>query len=117
MAFTDSLALAFGAPPLEPLTYYLLRDVDAVYRLLGLESTLKFGTTGTDFPTAARALATTLKERPNLSLDSVLTKVYPNPIVYASGAVLTAVVRDWRKRTLRYGAPTTKGRARTANLR
>jgi len=172
VAFTDSLALAFGAPSLAPLTYFLLLDVDAVYRVLGLESTLKLGatgglaqpvnrqlfsgipglgeeyrhelahlvlaplmtpstwcvasegvatslggTTGSDFPTAARALATTLSERPDLSHDSVLTQAYPTPIVYASGAVLTAVVRDWRERTLRYSAPTTEGRARTANLR
>jgi len=46
VAFTDSLALAFGAPSLAPLTHFLLLDVDAVYRVLGLESTLSFGATG-----------------------------------------------------------------------
>ena len=46
VAFTDSLATAFGVPPLAPLTYYLLRDVDEVYRVMGLESRIKFGATG-----------------------------------------------------------------------
>ena len=46
VAFTDSLAAAFGVPRLAPLTYYLLRDVDEVYRVMGLESRVKFGATG-----------------------------------------------------------------------
>jgi hypothetical protein len=147
VAFTDSLARAFAVPPLAPIDYYLLPDIDAVYRILGLESRIKFGaagglaqpvnrqlfsgipalgeeyrhelahlvlapamtpntwylvsegvatwvggTSGADFPTAARALAVTLTERPTLSLDSVLTRSYPNPITYSAGAVLVQLV-------------------------
>jgi len=147
VAFTDSLARAFGVPPLAPITYYLLPDIDAVYDVLGLASSVKFGaggglaqpvnrqlfsgtpavgeeyrhelahlvlaplltsnssylasegvptwlggTSGGDFPTAARALAATLLARPALSLDSVMTRRYPNPITYASGAVLAAML-------------------------
>lgn len=46
VAFTDSLARAFGVPPIAPLTYFLLPDIDAVYQIMGLESRLKFGATG-----------------------------------------------------------------------
>lgn len=147
VAFTDSLARAFGVPPLVPITYYLLPDIDAVYGVLGLVSPVKFGaggglaqpvnrqlfsgtptvgeayrhelahlvlaplitpnssylasegvptwlggTSGGDFPTAARTLADTLTARPALSLDSVLRRRYPNPIMYASGAVLAAML-------------------------
>lgn len=147
VAFTDSLARVFGVPPLVPITYYLLPDIDAVYGVLGLVSPVKFGaggglaqpvnrqlfsgtptvgeayrhelahliiaplitpnssylasegvptwvggTSGADFPTAAQALAATLVARPTLSLDSVVTRRYPNPITYASGAVLAAML-------------------------
>ncbi len=157
VAFTDSLAAALGVPPLGPLTYYLLPDVDAVYRIMGLESRVKFGaaggaaqpvnrqlfsgipavgeeyrhelahlilapilsadtwyfvsegvptwiggTAGADFPTAARALAVTLSQRPMLSLDSVLMRSYPTPIAYPAGAVLTAMIFE------RGGAPALK---------
>jgi hypothetical protein len=52
------------------------------------------GTSGADFPTAVRTLAATLSERPTLSLDSVMTQRYPNPIMYASGAVLAAMLSE-----------------------
>lgn len=150
VAFTDSMARAFGVPTLAPITYYLLPDIDAVYGVLGLVSPVKFraggglaqpvnrqlfsgtpavgeeyrhelahlvlaplitpnssylasegvptwlgGTSGTDFPEAARALAATLSARPMLSLDSVMTRRYPNPIMYASGAVLAAMLFEY----------------------
>lgn len=46
VAFTDSLASAFGVPRLEPLTYYLTSDVDEVYRIMGLETDIKWGPVG-----------------------------------------------------------------------
>ncbi|MBL0170304.1 MAG: hypothetical protein IPP90_06150 [Gemmatimonadaceae bacterium] len=46
VAFTDSLAAAFGVPTLAPLTYFLTPTVDEVYRIMGLESDVKFGPTG-----------------------------------------------------------------------
>ena len=46
MAFTDSLADAFGVMHIAPLTYFLTRTVDEVYAIMGLESDLKFGPTG-----------------------------------------------------------------------
>lgn len=46
VAFTDSVASAFGLPRLAPLTYYLTSSVDEVYGIMGLESAMRFGSTG-----------------------------------------------------------------------
>ena len=146
VAFTDSLADAFGVPRLAPLTYYLTSSVDEVYAIMGLESDVKFGpvggaaqpvnrqlfsgipavgedyrhelahlvlaplvsartsflmsegvptwlggTTGMDFPAAARELAKVLVGRPAVSLDSVVASRLPSPQLYAGAAVLVAM--------------------------
>jgi hypothetical protein len=46
VAFTDSLAKAFGVPPLAQITYYLASSADDVYAIMGLESEVKYGATG-----------------------------------------------------------------------
>lgn len=46
VAFTDSIAGAFGVPPIERLTYYLTSSVDEVYRIMGLETPIKWGPVG-----------------------------------------------------------------------
>ena len=56
VAFADSVASAFGLPRLAPLTYYLTLDVDEVYRIIGLESDLKFGPVGGAAQPANRTL-------------------------------------------------------------
>ena len=43
VAFVDSLASAFQLPGLDSLTYYLTANVDEMYRIVGLESDLKYG--------------------------------------------------------------------------
>lgn len=46
VAFTDSIAGAFGVPPIERLTYYLTSSVDEVYRIMGLETPITWGPVG-----------------------------------------------------------------------
>ncbi len=147
VAFTDSLADAFGVPRLAPLTYFLTSSVDEVYRIMGLESDVKFGptggaaqpvnrqlfsgipalgeeyrhelahlilaplvseqtsylvsegvptwvggTAGGDFPTAVRALATFLAQRPTVTLDSVLSGSFSAAQFYPTGAVLIDMI-------------------------
>jgi hypothetical protein len=46
VAWTDSVASAFAVPRLPPLRYFLTLSVDDVYRIMGLESSVKFGPGG-----------------------------------------------------------------------
>jgi hypothetical protein len=46
------------------------------------------GTTGMDFPTAARGLARFLAEHPGVTLDTLLTRPFPVAQFYPAGAVL-----------------------------
>lgn len=46
VAFTDSLAVAFGVPKLTPITYFLANTADEVYALMGLESDVTYGASG-----------------------------------------------------------------------
>lgn len=46
VAFVDSVAAAFGVPRLETLTYYLTTSVDQVYRIMGLETDIRWGPVG-----------------------------------------------------------------------
>jgi len=148
VAFTDSLATAFGVPPLQRLAYYLTSSVDEVYRIMGLETDIKWGpvggvaqptnhqlfsgiptvgedyrhelahiillplmgntsyfvsegvpswvggTTGMDFHTAARGLATFLVQHPGVSLDSILTGRFPPAQFYPAAAVFIQMVFD-----------------------
>jgi hypothetical protein len=145
VAFIDSIAAAFGVPRLEGVAYYLTTSVDEVYRIIGLETDIKWGpvggvaqptnyqlfsgipavgenyrhelahmvllplmgntsflvsegvptwlggTTGMDFPTAARGLATFLTEHPAVTLDSILTGHFREQY-YAAGAVFVQMV-------------------------
>ena len=147
VAFTDSLADAFGVPRLAPLTYFLTSSVDEVYRIMGLESDVKFGptggaaqpvnrqlfsgipavgeeyrhelahlilaplvseqtsylvsegvptwvggTSGGDFRTAVRVLATLLEQRPTVTLDSILSGSFSAAQFYPTGAILVDMV-------------------------
>ena len=146
VAFTDSVAAAFGVPRLERLTYYLTSSEDEVYRVMGLETDIKWGpaggvaqptnhqlfsgmpsvgedyrhelahmvllplmgntsylvsegvptwlggTTGLDFPTAARKLASYLAAHPAVTLDTFLTRRISPPESYAALAVFVQMV-------------------------
>jgi hypothetical protein len=46
VAFTDSVAAVFGVPRLQQLTYYLTSSEDEVYRIMGLETDIKWGPVG-----------------------------------------------------------------------
>lgn len=46
VAFTDSLAAAFGVPKLKPITYFLASTSDEMYGIMGLESDVKYGAMG-----------------------------------------------------------------------
>lgn len=46
VGFTDSVAAAFGVPRLDHLTYYLTSSEDEVYRIMGLETDIKWGPVG-----------------------------------------------------------------------
>lgn len=50
------------------------------------------GTTGMDFPTAARGLAAFLRSHPNIGLDSIVTGHYPVAQFYPAGGVFVAMV-------------------------
>lgn len=52
------------------------------------------GTSGMDFPTAARGLATFLREHLDVTLDSILSVPYPVAQFYPAGAVLVQLVYD-----------------------
>jgi hypothetical protein len=52
------------------------------------------GTTGMDFPTAARGLATFLRQHPNVALDSLLSGHYPVAQFYRAGGVFVKLVYD-----------------------
>lgn len=52
------------------------------------------GTTGMDFATAARGLATFLRQHPNVALDSILSGHYPVAQFYPAGAVFVKLVYD-----------------------
>jgi hypothetical protein len=52
------------------------------------------GTTGMDFPTAARGFATFLRQHPNVTLDSILSGPYPVARFYPAGAVFVKLVYD-----------------------
>jgi hypothetical protein len=52
------------------------------------------GTMGMDLRTAAARLAACLRERPAVTLDSLLAPGFPEPLRYTAGAVLTAMVFD-----------------------
>lgn len=45
-AFVDSLATAFGVPRLTSFTYYLTTSSDEIYRIMGLETDIKWGPVG-----------------------------------------------------------------------
>ncbi len=148
-AFVDSLAAAFGVPPIGPATVYLTEDQYTAYRVIGLEWGVKEvqpggfarpinrqifsgnpavgeeyrhelahlvlmplitgttsylasegvptwvgGTSDVDFAGAERRLATWLAEHPSVTLDSIMAGGTPNPVFYASGAMLTAMVSE-----------------------
>ena len=46
VAFTDSIATAFGVPPLTALTYYLTPTVDEIYRIMGLDNDVSISGVG-----------------------------------------------------------------------
>lgn len=150
VAFTDSIAAAFGVAKLAPIEYYLVHTVDQVFAILGIQSSVKYGatgglaqpvnrmlfsgipsvgeeyrhelahlmlaplccgrtdhivgegvatwlggTTGMDLPTATRALARFLAERPAVTLDSIFgIGAIPQPERYAGAAILVAMVHD-----------------------
>jgi hypothetical protein len=148
VGFTDSVAAAFGVPRLDHLTYYLTSSEDEVYRIMGLETDIKWGpvggvvqptnhqlfsgipsigedyrhelahmvllplmgntsflvsegvptwlggTTGMDFPTAARGLARFLADHPAVTLDTFLTRRIPPPVSYAALAVFVQMVYE-----------------------
>ena len=50
-AFVDSLATAFGVPRLTSFTYYLTTSSDEIYRIMGLETGIKWGPGGVSQPT------------------------------------------------------------------
>ena len=50
------------------------------------------GTTGMDFRTAARGLATFLRSHPDVALDSIVAGRYPTPVFYPAGAVFVSMV-------------------------
>jgi hypothetical protein len=46
VTWSDSVAGVFGVPPLPPLQYFLTLSTDDVYRIMGLESDVKYGPGG-----------------------------------------------------------------------
>jgi hypothetical protein len=147
VTFTDSIAQLFHVARLSPIAYYLTSTVDDVYRIMGLQSPVKFGpvggvaqpvnhqlfsgipalgeeyrhelahlvlaplvgprttyfvsegvptwlggTTGLDFPTAVRGLASFLATRPSVSLDSVLSGSMAAAQLYPAAAVVVQMV-------------------------
>jgi hypothetical protein len=46
VAFTDSVAAAFGVPHLDHLTYYLTSSEAEVYRIMGLQTDIKWAPLG-----------------------------------------------------------------------
>jgi len=52
------------------------------------------GTTGMDFPTAARGLAAFLRQHPGVDLDSIMSGHYPVAQFYAAAAVFVKLVYD-----------------------
>jgi len=44
--FTDSISDAFRVPKMPPLTYYLTSSSDEIYRIMGLETDIKWGPVG-----------------------------------------------------------------------
>lgn len=52
------------------------------------------GTTGMDFPTAARGLGTLLSQQPSVTLDSILTGRFPPAQFYPAGGVFTLMAHE-----------------------
>lgn len=50
------------------------------------------GTSGMDFRTAAQGLATFLRNKPTVTLDSMVDGRYPAPVTYAAGAVFVQML-------------------------
>jgi hypothetical protein len=110
--YRHELAHVILAPLIGPNTLYFASE--GVPTWLG-------GTSGMDFPTAARRLATFLAQRPTMTLDSLMSRPSPAPEFYAAAAVLTEMAFDHGgveavKALLESGPTTNDFRAATERL-